>query len=138
MRLEQVEPLVQCVEGFPAGVRIVLGRKVGKVVEVVIGKSALKRHRATFGEVHVLIHPAIFNVRFAATPDAQMAADAYDPRGLTPGTHVTVSADDYGRDAVEGTILFGNAHEIAIARSDDQVGDVVVHFPRAGFMVTKI
>ena len=54
------------------------------------------------------------------------------------GTRVTVAADDYGRDAVAGTILFGNAHEIAIARSDDEVGDVVVHFPRAGFMVTKV
>jgi len=74
----------------------------------------------------------------AAKPEAQMAADPFDPRGLTPGTRVTVSADDYGRDPVAGTILFGNAHEIAIARSDDQVGDVVVHFPRAGFMVTPV
>jgi glutathione S-transferase len=74
----------------------------------------------------------------AATPEARMAADPHDPRGLTPGTRVAVSADDYGRDPVEGTILFGNAHEIAIARSDDQVGDVVVHFPRAGFMVTPL
>jgi glutathione S-transferase len=74
----------------------------------------------------------------AAKPEAQMAADPYDPRDLTPGTRVTVSADDYGRDPVAGTILFSNAHEIAIARSDDQVGDVVVHFPRAGFMVTPV
>jgi len=74
----------------------------------------------------------------AATPETQMAADPYDPRGLTPGTRVTVSADDYGRDPVAGTILFGNAHEIAIQRSDDQVGDVVVHFPRAGFMVAPV
>ena len=74
----------------------------------------------------------------AATPEARMAVDPFDPRGLTPGTRVTVSADDYGRDPVAGTILFGNAHEIAIARSDDQVGDVVVHFPRAGFMVTPL
>ncbi|MBS0275646.1 MAG: glutathione S-transferase family protein [Proteobacteria bacterium] len=74
----------------------------------------------------------------AAKPEAQMTADPFDPRGLTPGTRVTVSADDYGRDPVSGTILFSNAHEIAIARSDDQVGDVVVHFPRAGFMVTPV
>ncbi len=73
----------------------------------------------------------------AATPDAKMAGDRFDPRGLTPGTRVTVSADDYGRDPVAGTILFSNAHEIAIARSDDQVGDVVVHFPRAGFTVMQ-
>ncbi|HWA31110.1 MAG TPA: glutathione S-transferase family protein [Rhizomicrobium sp.] len=71
----------------------------------------------------------------AATSDAEMHGDANDPRGLTPGTRVTVSADDYGRDPIEGTILFSNAREIAIARSEDAVGDVVVHFPRAGFNV---
>lgn len=73
----------------------------------------------------------------AATSDAEMDGDPSDPRGLTPGMRVTVSADDYGRDPVAGTILFSNAHEIAIARSEDDVGDVVVHFPRAGFVVAK-
>lgn len=46
-----------------------------------------------------------------------------------------VAADDYGRDAVAGEIVFSNAHEIAIRRSDPAVGEVVVHFPRAGFTV---
>lgn len=71
----------------------------------------------------------------AATSDAQESADPFDPRGLKPGAKVTVAADDYGRDPIAGTIVFSNAHEIAIRRSDDQVGDVVVHFPRAGFTV---
>lgn len=71
----------------------------------------------------------------AAKPEENISGDRFDPRGLTPGTRVTVSADDYGRDAIEGTILFANAHEIAVSRSDDLVGDVVVHFPRAGFNV---
>lgn len=44
-------------------------------------------------------------------------------------------ADDYGRDPVVGEIVFSNAHEIAIRRSAPEVGEVVVHFPRAGFMV---
>jgi glutathione S-transferase len=74
----------------------------------------------------------------AAKPEERIAADRFDPRGLTPGTRVTVSADDYGRDAIEGTIMFANAHEIAIARSNDDVGDVVVHFPRAGFVVMTV
>ena len=33
--------------------------------------------------------------------------------------------------------MFSNAHEIAIRRHDDAVGDVVVHFPRAGFTVVE-
>ncbi len=71
----------------------------------------------------------------AATPQAQPAPDPFDPRGLKPGDKVTVAADDYGRDAVAGEIVFSNAHEIAIRRHDDQAGEVVVHFPRAGFTV---
>ncbi|HEY5336845.1 MAG TPA: glutathione S-transferase family protein [Rhizomicrobium sp.] len=71
----------------------------------------------------------------AAQSDAKPAVDPFDPRGLKPGDKVKVSADDYGRDAVAGEIVFSNAHEIAIRRHDDQVGDVVVHFPRAGFVV---
>jgi glutathione S-transferase len=72
-----------------------------------------------------------------ATSAAQAAEDASDPRGLKPGNAVAVSADDYGRDPVAGEIVFSNAHEIAIRRSDPQVGEVVVHFPRAGFVVTR-
>ena len=71
----------------------------------------------------------------ASVPEAKEAGDEFDPRGLKPGDRVTVAADAYGRDAVAGAIVFSNAHEIAIRRSDDQAGEVVVHFPRAGFTV---
>jgi glutathione S-transferase len=73
----------------------------------------------------------------AATSDAKDAADARDPNGRKPGDKVKVAADDYGRDPIAGTIVSSNAHEIAIRRSDPLVGDVVVHFPRAGFVVTN-
>jgi glutathione S-transferase len=73
----------------------------------------------------------------AATSEAQASTDPFDPRGLKSGDKVTVAADDYGRDPVAGEIVFSNAHEIAIRRHDDAVDEVVVHFPRAGFMVVK-
>ena len=71
----------------------------------------------------------------AATSDAQPATDDADPRGLKSGDKVTVAADDYGRDPITGEIVFSNRHEIAIRRNDPAIGDVVVHFPRAGFVV---
>ena len=71
-----------------------------------------------------------------ATPEAKSVTDPFEPRGLKPGDRVTVAADDYGRDQIAGEIVFTTAHEIAIARHDPQVGDVVVHFPRAGFVVS--
>ena len=72
-----------------------------------------------------------------ASPEAKVSTDPHDPNGRKAGDKVTVSADDYGRDPIAGEIVFSNAHEIAIRRTDPQVGDVVVHFPRAGFNVAS-
>ena len=71
----------------------------------------------------------------AATSDAVARLDAHDPNGRKPGDRVSVMPDDYGRDAVVGELVFSNAHEIAIKRHAPECGDVVVHFPRAGFLV---
>ncbi|MBV8979233.1 MAG: glutathione S-transferase family protein [Alphaproteobacteria bacterium] len=66
------------------------------------------------------------------------AREAEDPFGqLQPGDKVRVAADDYGRDPVAGTVIFADAREIAIRRSAPETGEVAVHFPRAGFTVTK-
>jgi hypothetical protein len=43
--------------------------------------------------------------------------------------------DDYGRDPVVGELIAHSAQEIAIRREDPAAGMVVVHFPRAGFVV---
>jgi hypothetical protein len=43
--------------------------------------------------------------------------------------------DDYGRIRVSGEIVALSAQHIAIRRNDPAAGDVVVHFPRAGFLV---
>ena len=70
-----------------------------------------------------------------ATTETKPRPDPFEPRGYGPGDRVTVAADDYGRDPVAGEIVFTDAHEVAIVRHDKDVGDVVVHFPRAGFVV---
>jgi len=49
-----------------------------------------------------------------------------------------VTPDDYGRVPVTGRIVSLSAQSIAIRRTDDLAGDIVVHFPRAGFLVTPI
>lgn len=72
-----------------------------------------------------------------ATPKAERCADPNDPR-CKQGMRVTVAADDYGRDPVEGELIFSTANEVAILRRDDTVGEVAVHFPRAGFVVTPL
>ncbi|MFN0038217.1 MAG: glutathione S-transferase family protein, partial [Burkholderiales bacterium] len=70
-----------------------------------------------------------------ATPQTPMAKDEGDPNGRQPGDHVQVVPDDYGKNAVQGIIVSLSAQHIAIRRQDERAGEVVVHFPRAGFLV---
>ncbi len=63
--------------------------------------------------------------------------EAGEPNGWRIGDRVVVMADDYGRDPIAGEIVRASAQEIAIRRRDPEVGDVIVHFPRAGFLVTR-
>jgi glutathione S-transferase len=71
-------------------------------------------------------------VAAAATPDTPRPSQPFaeDP---PLGSPVRIRADDYGRDPVEGTLVFIDADEIAVRRDDPKVGAVVVHFPRLGF-----
>jgi glutathione S-transferase len=70
-------------------------------------------------------------------PAAIVQPDPHEPNGLVPGTRVAVTPDDYAFDPVQGELVFSAVHEVAIRRHDPAVGDVVVHFPRYGFRVTR-
>ncbi len=61
-----------------------------------------------------------------------------EPEGARVGSKVTVAATDYGTDAVAGTLIHASVFEVAIKRHDERAGEVVVHFPRAGFKVTPV
>jgi glutathione S-transferase len=70
----------------------------------------------------------------AATPEPGKVDDK-DPSGLRAGQKISVTPDDTGKVPVSGTLVGLGPDRISIIRSDQQVGDVVVHFPRAGFVV---
>ena len=76
-------------------------------------------------------------VATAATPDAVQLSHPEAADGVSPGDPVTVAADDYGRDPVAGTLLGASAQHIVIRRVDPQAGELNLHFPRAGFRVTR-
>ncbi len=73
----------------------------------------------------------------AATSIASVTADARDPTGRKPGQTVSVTPDDTGRDPVVGELIASAVHEIVIRRTDPAVGEVCVHFPRAGLVVAS-
>ena len=52
------------------------------------------------------------------------------------GDPVGVAPDDYGRIPVTGSLVHWDATEIIIHRTDQQAGEIMVHFPSIGFDVT--
>lgn len=77
------------------------------------------------------------DVAKAATP-AACEVDGGDPSGLKSGQPVSVTPDDTGKVPVTGVLVGLSADRVSVGRSDPRVGDVVVHFPRAGFAVTPL
>ena len=73
----------------------------------------------------------------ASMSSASAARDLGDPVGRQPGQRTTVTPDDTGRDPVVGELVASGVDEIVIRRSDPAVGEICVHFPRAGFGVTQ-
>ena len=70
-----------------------------------------------------------------ANPETFDQNDPDDPNGRKVGDRVFVAPDDYARDEVAGEIVSLSPQHIAIRRVDERVGEIVVHFPRAGFHV---
>jgi len=73
----------------------------------------------------------------AAKPGA-VTVDASDPSGLKAGQKISVTPDDTGKVPVTGTLVGLSNDRVSIIRSDERVGDVAVHFPRAGFIVSAL
>ncbi len=70
-----------------------------------------------------------------ATPTTAVELDPHDPNGRAPGDRVSVKPDDHGKDPVEGEIVSSSSNHIALRREDPDLGELVVHFPRAGYVV---
>jgi len=70
-----------------------------------------------------------------ASPETVAENDPNDPNGRKVGDKVRVVPDDYGRVEVGGEIVSLSAQHIWIRRLDERIGEIVIHFPRAGFLV---
>ncbi len=55
--------------------------------------------------------------------------------GCRFGAQVGVTPDDSGRDTVTGVLVAASACSVVLRRHDPALGDINVHFPRAGFDV---
>ena len=96
---------------------------------------AARLHAIGHGERTEMSSSEALAIATAATPQTEELPDLDDPNGRKVGDKVEVMPDDYGKVRVSGEIVALSAQHIAIRRHDPQAGEVVVHFPRAGFLV---
>jgi glutathione S-transferase len=61
----------------------------------------------------------------------------HDTHGIALGERVRIAPTDYGIDPVEGDLVIAAPNELAVKRNDPRAGDVIVHFPRVGFQMTR-
>jgi glutathione S-transferase len=93
-------------------------------------------HAIGHGTISEMSAKDALDVARAAQPQTPAAYDPLDPQGLTPGMMVTVTPDlDGGEEAVTGQIHAVDRETIAITRDAAEIGQVCVHFPRAGYRV---
>ncbi len=67
---------------------------------------------------------------------ADVAGGCAAGSGYVGGELVDITPDDYGREVSSGRVVRADANQITILRTDPQVGEVAVHYPRAGYRVT--
>lgn len=69
----------------------------------------------------------------AAKPAPVPGMETADPEGFKPGDRVAIVAEDILRDPVTGELAALGPNEVSIRRTDERVGEVMVHFPRVGY-----
>ena len=72
-----------------------------------------------------------------ASPAAPEGEGAPLPEGLRVGDPVVVVPEEPGSGVVRGELLASGIHEIAIRRHAERAGELVVHFPREGYLVVR-
>jgi glutathione S-transferase len=54
------------------------------------------------------------------------------------GTVIAIRPEEYRTEEVVGEVVFLDQNEMAIRRTDERAGEVVVHFPRIGYAVRQL
>ncbi|WP_437630742.1 glutathione S-transferase family protein [Sorangium sp. So ce854] len=89
------------------------------------------------GDVRPMTPAEALAIARASEPADVAGRESARGEELRPGDAVTIKADDYGPEESRGAIVRLSADEITIRRSDPALGEIAVHFPRAGYRINK-
>ena len=84
------------------------------------------------GEMTPLEAAAALTIAREASP-TDVAGGCVAESGYVAGAEIAIVPDDYGLERTVGRLIRLNAQEIVVLRTDPQVGEVAVHYPRAGY-----
>ena len=72
-------------------------------------------------------------------PGSNLLVDSafQDDHGIPLGTQVTVTAESFGAEATQGTLMAATRTHYSLRREDARAGTVHVHFPRIGYVLRK-
>ena len=73
----------------------------------------------------------------ASASPAALPKDTFfqDEHGIALGSSVTVSAETFGQEPTQGTLLAATRTRYTLRREDPRAGLVHVHFPRVGYVL---
>jgi glutathione S-transferase len=116
------------------------GRRVEACLEPYRHVTAWMARVASIGhgartELHA--HEAL-HIAHDAEPGAESGVDPANALGLKAGDRIAVTAEDTGRDPVQGALTGLSVERVTLRRHDAHVGDVAVHFPRVGYQIRKL
>ncbi len=70
-----------------------------------------------------------------ATPAAPADAESASA-GFSLNDNVTIVADDYGLETTTGRVTHIGENRVTVVREDSDLGEIAVHYPRAGYRIT--
>ncbi|MDO5625404.1 MAG: glutathione S-transferase family protein [Pseudomonadota bacterium] len=78
------------------------------------------------------------DVARAATPASLLTDSGFqDEHGIPLGSRVSVRAESFGLEETTGELVAASRTHYSLRRSDPRAGEVQVHFPRIGYVLTR-
>ena len=84
------------------------------------------------GKVTPMAAEEALAVARAAKP-SDVAGGCSPDSGFNAGQRICIVPDDYGREETIGAVVRASREEVVVVREDAEVGEVAVHYPRAGY-----
>lgn len=101
----------------------------------------LKRISAVgYGTREEISGEAALAIALASKPETQTseATKSDEATGISVGDKVAITPESFGTEAVSGVVSAISPQRITLHWNGPEVGDVAIHFPRLGYVISKI